>query len=55
MEIWKTKSNNIHDAHKQFKGLKVRLTRGQLTQRGNKVFVGTQGLHAALVLVVPDP
>ena len=26
-----------------------------LTQRGNKVFVGTQGFHAALVLVVPDP
>lgn len=26
-----------------------------LTQRSNKVFVGTQGLHAALVLVVPDP
>lgn len=26
-----------------------------LTQRGNKVFVGTQGLHAAFVLVVPDP
>lgn len=25
-----------------------------LTQRGNKVFMGTQGLHAALVLVVPD-
>jgi len=24
-------------------------------QRGNKVFVGTQGLHAALVLVVPNP
>lgn len=28
---------------------------GLLTQRGNKVFVGTQGFHAALVLVVPDP
>ena len=27
----------------------------RLTQRGNKVFVGTQGLRAALVLVVPDP
>lgn len=26
-----------------------------LTKRGNKVFMGTQGLHAALVLVVPDP
>lgn len=26
-----------------------------LTQRGNKVFMGTQGLHAAFVLVVPDP
>lgn len=25
------------------------------TQRGNKVFVGTQGLHAAFVLEVPDP
>ena len=25
-----------------------------LTQRGNKVFMGTQGLHTALVLVVPD-
>lgn len=25
-----------------------------LTQRGNKVFMGTQGLHAALVLIVPD-
>lgn len=24
-------------------------------QRGNKVFMGTQGLHAAFVLVVPDP
>ncbi len=29
--------------------------RSCLTQRGNKVFVGTQGLHAAFVLVVPDP
>lgn len=29
-------------------------TRGALTQRGNEVFVGTQGLHAALVLIVPD-
>lgn len=27
----------------------------RLTKRGNKVFVGTQGLHAAFVLVVPDP
>lgn len=26
-----------------------------LTHRGNKVFVGTQGFHAALVLVVPNP
>lgn len=26
-----------------------------LTQRGNEVFMGTQGLHAAFVLVVPDP
>lgn len=26
-----------------------------LTKRGNKVFMGTQGLHAALVLVVPNP
>lgn len=25
-----------------------------LTQRGNKVFMGTQGLHATLVLIVPD-
>lgn len=25
------------------------------TQRGNKVFVGTQDLHAAFVLEVPDP
>lgn len=24
-------------------------------ERGNKVFMGTQGLHAAFVLVVPDP
>ena len=28
--------------------------RAVLTQRGNKVFMGTQGLHTALVLVVPD-
>lgn len=27
----------------------------RLTQRGNEVFVGTQRLHAAFVLVVPDP
>ena len=28
---------------------------GLLTKRGYKMFVGIQGLHAALVLVVPDP
>lgn len=27
----------------------------KLTQRGNKMFVGTQGFHATLVFVVPDP
>lgn len=31
------------------------MKRGVLTQRGNKVFMGTQGLHAAFVLEVPDP
>lgn len=31
-----------------------RQTSAWLTQRGNKVFMGTQGLHAALVLIVPD-
>ena len=30
------------------------VVRAVLTQRGNKVFMGTQGLHTALVLVVPD-
>lgn len=27
----------------------------KLTQRGNKMFMGTQGFHATLVFVVPDP
>ncbi len=31
-----------------------RQTSAWLTKRGNKVFMGTQGLHAALVLIVPD-